>query len=1148
MVVAVATPRDLIAALPRNLDDEGRHDRVRQFFASGAGARVKKATAFWRLWCIVELAAAVQAEVPVIVKMGVARRDALDVGLALHRLRQQSKVGAAAPTAIQLAEPGLEAMRRDIWSIHGADEPSPLDDVRRRVHDALLEAAKAEYDAEFHGDNESPPSDAAAAAHARAARRHAATLVRARADGRTFDVDGAVRTLNILGHADLEVERAECAVAADYKREMGAIKGGVGVEAVEQMVHGVLLGALAASQTRVLEVDAFVCGEPEALAALPADRALVAVKAASAGGRLGVLRVLLEEPLEGMEEEAAGDGSSSPSRAKLPFNLAAEEYPLKITASSGHAPCARLLLAHGADPNSVDVRGDGNTPLIMAAQGTASTKGIEVLTLLLDAGARVDTRDHRGMTALMCAAMTLNLGALRVLLDRGANIHHRSKNGFDALSFAVETIDRKTGWQQRVAVVAEFLLERGASARAQSDFSALHKAVVMCNVPLLKTLVAARGVDVDYVYTEDGHSCGSALCQAALPMDYSAVRADDNTDRLTMARLLLDAGASPNVRRDQGRGPLLIAAMNSENALCALLLERGADIHARDDQQLNALFFALMAGNFELIVWLMKRGAMSLSSQIPCPCAKAMHFHAQLQSETQLLHDDAAVAERIAALRAEVPSSDAERAALNARLAEFVQGGGAFQISSAVADGADPDAPCCRGGLLPLGFAAGKDDITSIKKLIAAGARIDARDAAGRTALAIAVVQAALSALRSLLAYGADPNVADKDGRTPLWRAAGGDNNVRTTHGGFSDPYAQIKAGLKHEGDDTETAAAIVKALLVAGAGAMIDATDARDGITALHRAVHSGNAAVARVLIASGANVDAQTLVPMVHAGVTCATSGVSPIVGVRYHQPRDADNACPACTFANEPTSPRCAMCGAPLVPAAGIDLCEAEYSKLDATARAPFVAIARPDVDGNTAVQTMLGTTPLWQAVCFGRARVARELLLAGADARASDAIGASCLYIAANKATSDECIELLLAAGADIEAPCGASTPLRIAAAKGRLAVVKRLLAEGAQIETPCSSGFTPLMAAINYRHDAVAEFLRQRGAMDPMRARVKPSEPKPEPEPEPAPEPGPEPGPPLAAALHAASPALHDPPANDPENDPSMAIVNKIIYR
>ena len=189
-------------------------------------------------------------------------------------------------------------------------------------------------------------------------------------------------------------------------------------------------------------------------------------------------------------------------------------------------------------------------------------------------------------------------------------------------------------------------------------------------------------------------------------------------------------------------------------------------------------------------------------------------------------------------------------------------------------------------------------------------------------------------------------------------------------------------------------------------------------------------------------------------------------------------------------------------------------------------------------------MLGTTPLWQAVCFGRARVARELLLAGADARASDAIGASCLYIAANKATSDECIELLLAAGADIEAPCGASTPLRIAAAKGRLAVVKRLLAEGAQIETPCSMGLTPLMAAINYRHDAVAEFLRRRGAMDPKRARVKPPEPKPEPEPEPAPEPGPELEPPLAAA----SPALHDPRANDPENDPSMAIVNKIIYR
>ena len=323
--------------------------------------------------------------------------------------------------------------------------------------------------------------------------------------------------------------------------------------------------------------------------------------------------------------------------------------------------------------------------------------------------------------------------------------------------------------------------------------------------------------------------------------------------------------ARPGSRATAHRGHEL------RNALCALLLERGADVHARDDQQLNALFFALMAGNFELIVWLMKRGAMSLSSQIPCPCASHA-FPPQLQSETQLLHDDDAVAERIehCAQRCHRPMRSARRSMRGSP--NLSRAAGHSRSRAPWPTAPTPTRRAAAAGCCP-SVCGGEGRHHEHQEAHRRRARIDARDAAGRTALAIAVVQAALSALRALLAYGADPNVADKDGRTPLWRAAG-EQQRRTTHGGFSDPYAQIKAGLRgrrHRGCRRHRESAARR-----GRGAMINATDARDGIT-LH-APRSGQRAVARVL-SRLVPTSAPTLVPMVHAGVTCATSGVSPL-----------------------------------------------------------------------------------------------------------------------------------------------------------------------------------------------------------------------------------------------------------------------------
>jgi ankyrin repeat protein len=61
--------------------------------------------------------------------------------------------------------------------------------------------------------------------------------------------------------------------------------------------------------------------------------------------------------------------------------------------------------------------------------------------------------------------------------------------------------------------------------------------------------------------------------------------------------------------------------------------------------------------------------------------------------------------------------------------------------------------------------------VPTLRRLVAAHVDINARDASGRTALMLAVLQGQKQAVDTLLAAGADPNAADASGTTPLHAA-----------------------------------------------------------------------------------------------------------------------------------------------------------------------------------------------------------------------------------------------------------------------------------------------------------------------------------------------------------------------------------------
>mmetsp|Transcript_47205 Transcript_47205/g.106982 ORF Transcript_47205/g.106982 Transcript_47205/m.106982 type:complete len:235 (-) Transcript_47205:665-1369(-) len=165
---------------------------------------------------------------------------------------------------------------------------------------------------------------------------------------------GFYTLLNFSNMVDLA--QAACAVAEDRAREMAAIRrfrppaeepgdsaalearggddadpGGSGVAFLERVVRARLAAGSIAVKLAVSEVDAFACGEPEALRALPPARSTAALSAACAAGDCAAVACLL-------------DGAAG----AVVGPLARLWEPLWLAAANNHAPLASLLLDRGS--------------------------------------------------------------------------------------------------------------------------------------------------------------------------------------------------------------------------------------------------------------------------------------------------------------------------------------------------------------------------------------------------------------------------------------------------------------------------------------------------------------------------------------------------------------------------------------------------------------------------------------------------------------------------------------------------------------------------------------------------------------------------------------------------------------------------------
>jgi ankyrin repeat protein len=294
-------------------------------------------------------------------------------------------------------------------------------------------------------------------------------LVANGADPEAADVNGETPYGLGIGHGDVErwlswaawplprrALRADdlpaAAAAGDTQAVDRLLELGFGVDTRDAQGATALLRAAGAGQRDVAEHLLNAGADPTVTAASGITPLAAAVNAR----RESVVELLLARGVD-VDQRLPGDATA-----------------LMIAATLGYPEIADMLLARGANANAEDAH--GHTALHAAAQycfgGSDSLRARRLLDIVIGKGADVNKADKDGATPLLLllgahmrpgsAADATHLGALvPVLLDAGAKLEHADHRGVSALHASA---------MHALLPPARVLLHRGASRQAADAF------------------------------------------------------------------------------------------------------------------------------------------------------------------------------------------------------------------------------------------------------------------------------------------------------------------------------------------------------------------------------------------------------------------------------------------------------------------------------------------------------------------------------------------------------------------------------------------------------------------------------------------------------------------------------------------------------
>ncbi|KAJ3191032.1 hypothetical protein HK101_008153 [Irineochytrium annulatum] len=506
---------------------------------------------------------------------------------------------------------------------------------------------------------------------------------------------------------------------------------------------------------------------------------------------------------------------------------------LILACEHGDTGAVRGLLDMGVPPSCRDE----NNPSLMTPLITAARHGaMDIVRMLVERGAKMEDKDpEMGGTALFHAAICGHADTVRMLLSLGADARAPEWTGCTAVYAA--------SFHGHVEVIVA-LLDRGASPDEPcASGTPLHAAIEGRQIGVIRVLLQ-RGAFIDAV-----DSVGRTPLWVSSQAGF-----------LNAVECLLDHGADIDKPSGEGTRPLWIAIVNDHEEVAKRLVERGSDVNSPlptfgpKDYGYTPLHGAAHRNHPRLAHALIERGA-------PLTCEdNTSHTPLHLAA----MSDNAAVAE---VLLWHDPAT-ANRPGTLHRTPLFLAAlwNSPRTASLLLSYGADPnllsDPHSVRA--TPLRAAVQGSHPGMVELLLAHGADPNIRAADGSTCLHVAIANGSAACASLLIRHGADVDAQlTVGGETPLHLAT---RKRRKKH--QQQLLAQQMMNLQM-GDGANSAAAgmsdaqtLVRMLL--DAGASVNMSEARAGMSPLHLASREGDVTTCVLLIdLGGANLEALT-----HAG----------------------------------------------------------------------------------------------------------------------------------------------------------------------------------------------------------------------------------------------------------------------------------------
>ncbi|KAJ6178877.1 hypothetical protein N7519_009338 [Penicillium mononematosum] len=261
--------------------------------------------------------------------------------------------------------------------------------------------------------------------------------------------------------------------------------------------------------------------------------------------------------------------------------LKSSRSALSAACLGGKSDVVTLLLDKGANVNSYH-------KLHATALFTALVYGHQdIVPILLEKGADVNIIGEHHGTALYIASHLGNPDIVLSILERGADINYNHKWHGTALYRACRSGHPK---------VVKILLENGANVNiiGNKGYGSALLAASTLNHPDIVIDLLKKGADTDY----NNQKYGTALQMAS------------GRGWQNIVELLLAHGANPNTRGTQdGSSPIQVASFYGHQGAVEELLKHGADVNFPDQRGNTALHAAARQDHREIVSMLLRCGA-----------------------------------------------------------------------------------------------------------------------------------------------------------------------------------------------------------------------------------------------------------------------------------------------------------------------------------------------------------------------------------------------------------------------------------------------------------------------------------------------------------------------------------------------------------